>query len=85
MKRSAILTIILFAVSAEVLAQTQTYCSDFGGNIACTSYGGDGSSSQSYCTSIGSSLSCTTYDNDNYSRAQIQRNYEAGIAAASSG
>ena len=78
MKQSAILTIIVFAVSAEVLAQTQTYCSDFAGNIACTSYGGDGSSSQSYCTSIGGSLSCTTYDNDNYSRVRIERNYEAG-------
>jgi hypothetical protein len=79
MRQSAILTIIVFALSTKVvLAQTQTYCSNFGGNIACTSYGGDGASSQSYCTSVGGSLSCTTYDNDNYSRVRIERNYQAG-------
>jgi hypothetical protein len=79
MRQSAFLTLMVFALSTKVvLAQTQTYCSDFGGNIACTSYGGDGSSSQSYCTSIGGSLSCTTYDNDNYSRVRIEKNYEAG-------
>jgi hypothetical protein len=79
MRQSAILAAIVFALGTRVvLAQTQTYCSNFGGNIACTSYGGDGSSSQSYCTSIRDSLSCITYNSDNYSRVRIERNYEAG-------
>ncbi|MGO8813455.1 MAG: hypothetical protein ACLQVG_02145 [Terriglobia bacterium] len=64
-------------VAVPVLAQTQTYCSDVGGNIACTSYD-NGGSSQTYCSSIAGSLTCTTYNNDNYNRVQIERNYEAG-------
>jgi hypothetical protein len=64
-------------VAVPVLAQTQTYCSDVGGNIACTSYD-NGASSQTYCSSIASNLTCTTYNNDNYNRVQIERNYEAG-------
>jgi hypothetical protein len=70
-------TFILFA-RTDSLAQVQTYCTNVAGNIACTSYGSDGQSSQSYCTSIAGNLSCTTYNNDNYSRVQIQHNYEAG-------
>lgn len=78
MKRLVILIVLMSTLCAPIFAQVQTYCTDVGGNIACTSYGGDGSSSQSYCTRIGSNLSCTTYDEDNYSRVRIQRNYEAG-------
>ena len=78
MKRSVALMALVLASCVAGFAQVQTYCSDFGGNIACTSYGGDGSSSQSYCTSIAESLSCTTYNSDNYSRVRVERNYEAG-------
>jgi hypothetical protein len=78
-KEIQIVFLVLLAMLATVpvLAQIQTYCSDVGGNIACTSYD-NGASSQTYCSSIAGNLSCTTYNNDNYSRVQIQRNYEAG-------
>jgi hypothetical protein len=69
---------LVFILCIPALAQVQTYCTYSGGSIACTSYGGDGPSSQSYCTRIAGSLSCTTYNNDNYSKVQIERNYEAG-------
>ncbi len=73
-----ILIVLMFTLCVPIFAQVQTYCTDVGGNIACTSYGGDGSSSQSYCTRIAGNLSCTTYDDNNYSRVRIQRDYEAG-------
>ncbi|HXZ41541.1 MAG TPA: hypothetical protein VEG68_12440 [Terriglobales bacterium] len=78
MKQLVAAVVVAFTLFVPAPAQVQTYCSNFGGNIACTSYGGDGSSSQSYCTSIGGSLSCTTYNSDNTSRVRIERNYEAG-------
>jgi hypothetical protein len=68
-------TLLLLAGNSS-LAQVQTYCSNIGGNIACTSYD-HGASSQSYCTSIGGNLSCTTYG-DNTDRVQVRRDYEAG-------
>jgi len=80
MKPSAVPAVLLVLVASCCLTfgQVQTYCSDFGGNIACTSYGGDGSSSQSYCSRVAGSLTCTTYNSDNYSRVRVERNYEAG-------
>jgi len=78
MKRLVTLIIVVLGLRIAAVAQVQTYCTDIGGNIACTSYGGDGSSSQSYCTRIAENLSCTTYSNDNYNRVRIERNYEAG-------
>lgn len=66
----------LLLLGTTSLAQVQTFCSNIGGNIACTTYD-HGASSQSYCSSIAGNLSCTTYD-DNYSRVQVQQNYEAG-------
>jgi hypothetical protein len=72
---------LVIDIGSQAAAQTvQTYCSNVGGNIACTSYD-NATSSQSYCTSIGGNLSCTTYSNTNdYSRVQVQQNYEAGKA-----
>lgn len=67
------LAIFLFVLCGALDAQVQTYCSNFGGNIACTSYD-NGASSQTYCSSIAGNLTCTTYSND-YRRMQ---NYEAG-------
>ena len=64
-------------LAGPCLAQVQTFCTNVGGNIACTSYGGDGLSSQSYCTSIAGNLTCTTYNNDDR-HVQVQRNYETG-------
>ena len=74
--RKISLLLPLLAVSIPSLGQVQTYCTNVGGNIACTSYD-NGASSQSYCTSFGGSLSCTTYG-DRYDKVQILRNYEAG-------
>jgi hypothetical protein len=75
-RNSAIAGILTVFTGSSALAQVQTYCTNIAGNISCTSYD-HGANSQSYCTSIGGNLSCTTYSND-YSRVQIQRNYEAG-------
>jgi hypothetical protein len=58
------------------IAQVQTYCTNLGGNIACTSYD-HGASTQSYCSSIGGNLSCTTYGDDT-SRVQVRQDYAAG-------
>jgi len=77
-RTATVLRILLLWVGTNSLAQVQTYCTNVAGNIACTSYGGDGSSSQSYCTSIAGNLSCTTYNDDNYSHVQVLHNYEAG-------
>jgi hypothetical protein len=77
-RTAAVLGIVTLCTGAKSVAQVHTYCTNVAGNIACTSYGGDGSSSQSYCTSIAGNLSCTTYNRDNDSRVQIERNYEAG-------
>jgi hypothetical protein len=77
-RTAVVLGIFILYAGTNSLAQVRTYCTNIAGNIACTSYGGDGSSSQSYCTSIAGNLSCTTYNNDNDSRVQIQHNYEAG-------
>ncbi len=79
----------IFAVAALTAAgltgwgQTQTYCSNIAGNIACTSYD-SGASSQTYCTSIAGNLSCTTYGHTNeYNQVQIQQNYAVGAAIGS--
>ena len=72
-----VLLMLSMTLARPCLAQVQTFCSNVGDNIACTSYGGDGLSSQSYCTSIAGNLTCTTYNNDDR-HVQIQRNYEAG-------
>jgi hypothetical protein len=69
--------VIFLAASSFCWGQVQTYCSEIGGNIACTSYD-QGAQSQSYCTRIGGNLSCTTYSNDNYDQVRIQRDYQAG-------
>jgi hypothetical protein len=74
----AVLGVFILYAETNSFAQVQTYCTNIAGNIACTSYGGDGSSSQSYCTSIAGNLSCTTYNNDNDSRVQVEHNYETG-------
>lgn len=74
--RVALLGLLVPLVGTHSFAQVQTYCTNIAGNIACTSYD-QGGSSQSYCTSIAGNLTCTTYD-DNYTRVQIQKNYEAG-------
>jgi hypothetical protein len=71
------LAMLAILAPSFVLAQTQTYCTEIGANVACTSYD-NGASSQTYCSSIAGNLSCTTYNNDNYSRVQIERNYDAG-------
>lgn len=77
-RRATVLSILVLSGVTSSFAQVRTYCTTVAGNIACTSYGGDGSSSQSYCSSIAGNLSCTTYNNDNDSRVLIQHNYEAG-------
>ncbi len=69
--------LLLLATRAFSWGQIQTYCSDVGGNIACTSYD-QGAQSQSYCTRIGGNLSCTTYSDDNYDQVRIQRDYQVG-------
>lgn len=73
---AAVLGILALFTVTDSIAQTQTYCTNIAGNIACTSYD-QGSSSQSYCTSISNNLTCTTYGDD-YNRIQVLRNYEDG-------
>jgi len=69
---------LLFTVSSlAAVGQTQTYCTNIDGNIACNSFNHE-ESSQSYCTSISGNLSCTTFDTNHYDRVVVLQNYEAG-------
>jgi hypothetical protein len=75
-RSAAIMGVLMLLALKNSIAQVQTYCSNIGGNIACTSYD-QGASSQTYCSSIGGNLSCTTYGNET-TRVQMQRDYAAG-------